>query len=72
MIRRRTESNIVHMRLLNTHVFILNKDVIANDLLEKRSRLYSDRCDPLTGCYSLTSFQDLPLFSRPHSVMLDL
>ena len=38
------ESDIVHLKLLTTHVFILNSAEAAKELFEKRSSVYSDRC----------------------------
>ncbi|KAI9439721.1 cytochrome P450 [Lactarius indigo] len=37
-------SDIVHLELLGTHLVVLNSEKAANDLLEKRSSIYSDRC----------------------------
>ncbi|KAN0084464.1 Cytochrome P450 [Tylopilus felleus] len=39
----RTYGDIVHSRLLGKHVIIINSEEIAEDLLENRSRNYSDR-----------------------------
>ncbi|KAH9041580.1 hypothetical protein EDB85DRAFT_1363590 [Lactarius pseudohatsudake] len=36
-------SDIVHLELLGTHLVVLNSEKVANDLLEKRSSIYSDR-----------------------------
>ena len=37
------ESDIIHLRLFNTHIIVLNKDTAAREFFEKRSALYSDR-----------------------------
>ncbi|THH16045.1 hypothetical protein EW146_g4546 [Bondarzewia mesenterica] len=36
-------SDIIHLEVLGTHLIILNSQTAANDLLNKRSSLYSDR-----------------------------
>jgi hypothetical protein len=42
-------SEIVHAELFGIHVVVLNSEKVANDLLDKRSSIYSDRC----GCTPL-------------------
>lgn len=37
------DSDILHIRLLSTHVFILNSAKATKDLLDRRSTIYSDR-----------------------------
>ena len=37
-------SDIIHAELFGTHIIVLNSDKAANELLEKRSSIYSDRC----------------------------
>lgn len=40
---RHADSDIVFLRLLGTPVVVLNSADVATQLLEKRSRIYSDR-----------------------------
>ncbi|KAH9041581.1 cytochrome P450 [Lactarius pseudohatsudake] len=47
-------SDIVHLELLGTHLVVLNSEKVANDLLEKRSSIYSDRLD--AGSWALSFF----------------
>ncbi|KAH8987086.1 cytochrome P450 [Lactarius hatsudake] len=52
-------SDIVHLELLGTHLVVLNSEKAANDLLEKRSSIYSDRCVHIvldTGSWVLSLF----------------
>lgn len=47
-------SDVVHYRILGTHVVILNSARATKDLFERRSGLYSDRYATLScleGCY---------------------
>ncbi|KAI9442829.1 cytochrome P450 [Lactarius psammicola] len=37
-------SDILHLEFFGTHLVILNSEKASNDLLEKRSSIYSDRC----------------------------
>ena len=39
-------SDIVHAEFFGIHLVVLNSEKAANDLLDKRSSIYSDRC----GC----------------------
>jgi hypothetical protein len=36
-------SDIIHLKMLNTHMIIVNDFKVASELFEKRSALYSDR-----------------------------
>ena len=38
-----TAGDIVHTSLLNMDIVVLNSEEVANELLEGRSRIYSDR-----------------------------
>ncbi|KAI0306165.1 cytochrome P450 [Multifurca ochricompacta] len=40
---REIGSDIIHTELFGTHIIVLNSSKVANDLLEKRSSIYSDR-----------------------------
>ena len=42
-------SDVVHVDVLGSHIVILNSIKAANDLLDKRSSIYSDRYDTATG-----------------------
>ena len=42
-------SDIVHVDVLGSHIVILNSIKAANDLLDKRSSIYSDRYDTARG-----------------------
>ena len=35
--------DLLHFNVLGSHVIVVNSEEIANDLLEKRSGIYSDR-----------------------------
>ena len=37
-------SDIVHVSVFGYHLVVLNSKTVADDLLEKRSSMYSDRC----------------------------
>jgi hypothetical protein len=41
--------DVVHVDVLGSHLVILNSIKTANDLLDKRSSIYSDRYDTATG-----------------------
>ena len=36
-------SDILHLKIFGTHMFILNSATVARELLDKRSAIYSDR-----------------------------
>ena len=38
-------SDIVHVDVMGTHIVILNSLKAGHELLDKRSSIYSDRCD---------------------------
>ena len=38
---------MIHMEILGTHIFVINKLEPARELFEKRSRIYSDKYDTL-------------------------
>lgn len=38
-----TDSDIIHFKIFRTNVIILNSAAAVQDLLEKRSNIYSDR-----------------------------
>jgi hypothetical protein len=38
-------SDVVHVDVMGTHVVILNSLKAGHELLDKRSSIYSDRCD---------------------------
>jgi hypothetical protein len=42
-------SDVVHVDMLGSHIVIPNSIKVANDLLDKRSSIYSDRYDTATG-----------------------
>jgi FMN-dependent NADH-azoreductase len=42
-INRCPGSDIIHMELFGTHLVVLNSERASNDLLDKRSSIYSDR-----------------------------
>jgi hypothetical protein len=38
------DSDILHLRLFQTHIVVLNSAASAKELFEKRSAIFSDRC----------------------------
>jgi hypothetical protein len=42
-INRYLESDILHLEFFGTHLVVLNSEKASNDLLDKRSSIYSDR-----------------------------
>jgi hypothetical protein len=38
------ESDVVHVDMFGTHIVVVNSAKAANNLFDKRSSLYSDRC----------------------------
>ena len=39
----RLESDVIHLKLFQSHVVVINSTKAASELLEKRSTIYSDR-----------------------------
>nr|BAL05171.1 cytochrome P450 [Phanerodontia chrysosporium] len=60
---RECGSDIIHLRFFGTHVFVLNSVKVVNELMVKRSAIYSDRGEwpmvKLTGWQRNFTFVDL-------------
>lgn len=40
-----TDSDIIYLNVVGSHIVIVNSMEAASDLMEKRSLVYSDRCE---------------------------
>lgn len=45
-----TDSDIIYLNVVGSHIVIVNSMEAASDLMEKRSLVYSDRCE--ASCHS--------------------
>lgn len=43
-------SDLIHLDVLGSHIIVVNSAKAANELFEKRSAIYSDRCVLLSFC----------------------
>ncbi|KAJ8700830.1 hypothetical protein PTI98_003818 [Pleurotus ostreatus] len=57
--RRNTASDVIHLEALGNHIVVLDSVEAANDLLEKRSAIYSDR--PHILVFDMVGMNDIVL-----------
>ena len=50
-----TGSDVIYLNLLGTSIYVLNSVQAINDLLDKRSSIYSDRYDSLSSTSVISS-----------------